>query len=41
MQPTAGHCNHLHHAGRAGTLRTLAFLDECLIARDRGTATRA
>ena len=29
----AGHCNHLHHAGRACNLRTLAFLDECLIAR--------
>jgi pimeloyl-ACP methyl ester carboxylesterase len=32
-QPDAGHCNHLHHAGRACNLRTLAFFDECLIAR--------
>jgi pimeloyl-ACP methyl ester carboxylesterase len=35
MQPAAGHCNHLHHAGRAYNLRTLAFFDECLIARAR------
>jgi pimeloyl-ACP methyl ester carboxylesterase len=34
-QPDAGHCNHLHHAGRACTLRTLAFFDECLIARGK------
>ena len=33
MQPHAGHCNHLHHAGRACVLRALAFFDECLIGR--------
>ncbi|HVO13590.1 MAG TPA: alpha/beta fold hydrolase [Alphaproteobacteria bacterium] len=41
MQPDAGHCNHLHHAGRACNLRTLAFFDECLIARERAAAARA
>lgn len=39
-QLDAGHCNHLHHAGRACTLRTLAFFDECLIRR-RGAGVRA
>lgn len=30
VQRFAGHCNHLHHVGRAYNLRTLAFVDECI-----------